>query len=163
MNCRFAASPEDQVGHDYRDPKGAALSQFHFYKKHPTLGVSPDLTLDQFVDLFLEGDLYFGDYHQHVRAYFDSGRHGVCPDQVCILRYEDLVEHKVEAIRQLEQALFGAERLTDAQRNAVAAATEFNTMKQAILKNPGTFHFNAERFFRSGRTDDWKDQLPQHR
>ena len=111
------------------------------------------------MDLFLEGDLYFGDYHQHVRAYFDSGRHGVCPDQVCILRYEDLVEHKVGAIRQLEQALFGAERLTDAQRNAVAAATEFNTMKQAILKNPGTFHFNAERFFRSGRTDDWKDQL----
>jgi hypothetical protein len=41
----------------------------------------------------------------------------------------------------------------------VAAATEFNTMKQSILQNPGTFHFNAERFFRSGRTDDWKDQL----
>ncbi len=153
--------PKTKLVMTYRDPKGAAVSQFHFYKKHPTLGVSPDLTLGQFVDLFLEGDLYFGDYHQHVEAYFDSGRHGVCPGQVCILRFEDLVEHKVEAICQLEQALFGEDRLTRAQRNAVAAATEFNTMKQSILKNPGTFHFNAEHFFRSGRTDDWKDQLTQ--
>ena len=153
--------PKTKLVMTYRDPKGAAVSQFHFYKKHPTLGVSPDLTLQQFVDLFLAGDLYFGDYHQHVEAYFDSGRHGVCPGQVCILRFEDLVEHKVEAICQLEQALFGEDRLTRAQRNAVAAATEFNTMKQSILKNPGTFHFNAEHFFRSGRTDDWKDQLTQ--
>ena len=85
--------PKTKLVMTYRDPKGAAVSQFHFYKKHPTLGVSPDLTLGQFVDLFLEGDLYFGDYHQHVEAYFDSGRHGVCPGQVCILRFEDLVEH----------------------------------------------------------------------
>ena len=118
------------------------------------------MTLGQFVAFFLEGDLYFGDYHPHVRAYFDSGRHGVCPDQVCILRFEDLVEHKVEAIRQLEQALFGEDRLTG-HSATVAAATEFNTMKQSILKNPGTFHFNAEHFFRSGRTDDWKDHLTQ--
>ena len=151
--------PKTKLVMTYRDPKGAAISQFHFYKKHPTLGVSPDLSLEQFVDLFLAGDLYFGDYHKHVQAYFDSGRHGVCPCQLCILRYEDLVEHKVESVRQLEQALFGKSRLTEEQRNAVAAATEFNTMKQSILQNPGTFHFNAERFFRSGRTDDWKDQL----
>ena len=142
----------------YRDPKGAAVSQFHFYKKHPTLGVSPDLTLDQFVGLFLEGDLYF-DYHQHVKGYFDSASNGIAPEQLCILRYEDLVENKVAAIQRLEQALFGGSVLTTDQRDRVAASTEFNTMKQSILKNPGTFHFNAERFFRSGTTDDWKKQL----
>ena len=151
--------PKTKLVMTYRDPKGAAVSQFHFYKKHPTLGVSPDLTLEQFVDLFLAGDLYFGDYHQHVQAYFDSGRQSICAGQICILRYEDLVEHKVDAIQQLEQALFGEGVLTEVQRNNVAAATEFNTMKQSILKNPGTFHFHAERFFRSGRTDDWKEQL----
>ena len=52
--------PKTRLIMTYRDPKGAAVSQFHFYKKHLTLGVSPDLTLDQFVDLFLEGDLYSG-------------------------------------------------------------------------------------------------------
>lgn len=151
--------PETRIIMTYRDPKGAAVSQFHFYKNHPTLGVSPDLTLDQFVGLFLEGDLYFGDYHQHVKGFFDSASNGIAPDQLCILRYEDLVENKVAAIQRLEQALFGGAALTTDQRDRVAASTEFNTMKQSILKNPGTFHFNAERFFRSGTTDDWKEQL----
>ena len=37
----------------------------------------------------------------------------------------------------------------------------FNTMKNAILNDPGTFHFNANRFFRSGKTDDWKAHLSE--
>lgn len=155
--------PKTRLIMTYRDPKGAAVSQFHFYKKHPTLGVSPDLTLDQFVDLFLEGDLYFGDYHQHVKGYFDSASNGIAPEQLCILRYEDLVENKVAAIQRLERALYGQSVLTGDQRHQVATSTEFNTMKQSILDNPGTFHFNANQFFRSGQTDDWKEQLsPQH-
>ena len=151
--------PKTKLIMTYRDPKGAAVSQFHFYKKHPTLGVSPDLTMEQFIELYLKGDLYFGDYHLHVKAYFDPAKLGVCPDQVCILRYEDLVEHKVAAIQQLERSLFGKPTLSQNQRQKVADSTEFNTMKKSILDNPGTFHFNANRFFRSGRTDDWKEQL----
>jgi len=151
--------PKTRLIMTYRDPKGAAVSQFHFYKQHPTLGVSCDLTLDQFVGLFLKGDLYFGDYHQHVKGYFNAASNGIAREQLCILRYEDLVENKHVAIQRLEQALFGQPVLTTDQRDRVAASTEFNTMKQSILKNPGTFHFNAERFFRSGRTDDWKQQL----
>jgi len=151
--------PKTRLIMTYRDPRGAVVSQFHFYKKHPTLGVSPDLTLDQFVELFLHGDLYFGDYHQHVKGYFHSAAQGIASEQLCILRYEDLVENKLLAIRRLEQALFGQTVLTAEQQDHIAASTEFNTMKQSILKNPGTFHFNAERFFRSGRTDDWKEQL----
>ena len=155
--------PKTRLIMTYRDPKGAAVSQFHFYKKHPTLGVSPDLTLDQFVGLFLEGDLYFGDYHEHVKGYFDAASKGIAPEQLCMLRYEDLVENKGFAIETLERFLFGQSVLTAGQRDHVAASTEFNTMKQSILDNPGTFHFNAERFFRSGRTNDWKEQLtPQN-
>lgn len=155
--------PKTRLIMTYRDPKGAAVSQFHFYKKHPTLGVSPDLTLDQFIGLFLEGDLYFGDYHHHVKGYFQSESNRIAPEQLCILRYEDLVENKVSSTHRLEQCLFGKSILTESQRAQVAASTEFNTMKQSILANPGTFHFNAQRFFRSGRTDDWKKQLtPGH-
>jgi hypothetical protein len=151
--------PKTKVVMTYRDPKGAAVSQFHFYQKHPSLGVSPDMTFDQFVALFLEGDLYFGDYHQHVQGYFQAGHHGICPKQLCILRYEDLVENKEASVRRLSRFLLGDHRLTEQQTTAVAQSTEFNTMKQAILDKPGTFHFNAHRFFRSGKTDDWKEQL----
>ena len=44
---------------------------------------------------------------------------------------------------------------------AVALSTEFNTMKEAIRKKPGSFHFNPDRFFLSVKTEDWKAQLPE--
>ena len=153
--------PKTKLVMTYRDPKGAAVSQYHFYKKHPTLGVSPDLTMTQFVDFFVEGDLYFGDYHQHVKSYFEAPKYGVNPDQLCILRYEDLVEDKLNSVKRLSQFLLGQPLPSAAHEAAVADSTEFNTMKNAILNNPGTFHFNANRFFRSGRTDDWKEQLTE--
>ena len=153
--------PKTKLVMTYRDPKGAAVSQYHFYKKHPTLGVSPDLTMAQFVNLFVDGDLYFGDYHQHVKSYFEASKFGVNPAQLCILRYEDLVEDKVNSVKRLSQFLLGHPLASPEQEAAVADSTEFNTMKNDILTNPGTFHFNANRFFRSGRTDDWKAQLTE--
>ena len=32
-------------------------------------------------------------------------------------------------------------------------------MKKEIIQNPGSFHFNPNTFFRSGKTDDWKEEL----
>lgn len=151
--------PETRIIMTYRDPKGAAVSQYHFYRNHPTLGVSKDMTIDSFVQHFVEGDLYFGDYHDHVSGYFNPEAHGVRSDQMCILRFEDLVMNKMRAVRQLTDFLLPSAMLTLEQAYAVAASTQFNTMKEGLLKNPGSFHFNPNQFFRSGRTDDWKEQL----
>ena len=151
--------PKTKVVMTYRDPKGAAVSQYHFYKSHPVLGVSDDLTMSQFVDLFIEGDLYFGDYHDHVTRYFNAKRYGISEDQLCIVRFEDLVEDKLASVRKLAAFLLPFQHLDEQTVMSVAASTEFNTMKEGIRKNPGSFHFNPERFFRSGKTEDWKDQL----
>ena len=153
--------PKTKLVMTYRDPKGAAVSQYHFYKKHPTLGVSPDMTMAQFINFFVDGDLYFGDYHQHVKSYFEASKFGVNPNQLCILRYEDLVEDKINSVKRLSQFLLGHPLPSSEDEAAIANSTEFNTMKNAILSNPGTFHFNANRFFRSGRTDDWKAHLSE--
>lgn len=153
--------PRTRIVMTYRDPKGAAISQYHFYRNHPTLGVADHLPLSRFIDYFLEGDLYFGDYHQHVTGYFSPAAHGIRPDQLLVLRFEDLVERKVRSVRALSRFLLG--RLLSAEAtHAVARSTEFNTMKSAIRNNPGSFHFNPDRFFRSGRTDDWAEQLSPH-
>lgn len=151
--------PDTQIIMTYRDPKGAAVSQYHFYKSHPTLGVSDDMTMESFVNHFVEGDLYFGDYHDHVAGYFNPEAYGVRKEQMCIMRFEDLVEDKMQAVRRLASFLLPSTSLTEEQVFQVAAATEFNTMKQGIINNPGSFHFNPDKFFRSGRTDDWKEQL----
>lgn len=150
--------PNTKLIMTYRDPKGAAISQYHFYRNHPTLGVADHLPLSRFIDFFLEGDLYFGDYHHHVASYADPSAHGIRPEQLLVLRFEDLVERKLRSVRSLSRFLLG--HLLPFQATLdVAQRTEFNTMKSAIRQNPGSFHFNPDRFFRSGRTDDWAEQL----
>jgi len=57
--------PKTRFIHLFRDPRGAFESQYHFYKSHPMLGVSEDFTMDEFAQMFVDGNMYFGDYHQH--------------------------------------------------------------------------------------------------
>ena len=78
---------------------------------------------------------------------------------MCLVRFEDLVEDKLNAVQTLSTFLLGG-ALNEQDTLAVALSTEFNTMKEAIRKKPGSFHFNPDRFFRSGKTEDWKAQLP---
>lgn len=143
-----------------RDPKGAAVSQFFFYRAHPLLGVSPELDMGTFVDLFLEGDLYFGDYHRHALGWLNPEGSKIPAANLLLLRYEDLVERKTETASLLADFLVPSHRLTAAQLDEIAQSTEFETMKKNIAENPGSFHFNPKTFFRSGTTRDWEQHLP---
>jgi hypothetical protein len=143
----------------YRDPRAVAVSQFFFYKAHPLLQVPADLTLDRFVSLFVEGHLYFGDYHQHTLEWLDGCGGRIASDQMLALRYEELVERKADVVDAMARHLGRGASLPAARRDAVAASTEFATMKEGITANPRTFHFNPATFFRAGRTDDWMNHL----
>lgn len=143
----------------YRDPRAVAVSQYFFYKAHPLLQVPADLTLERFVDLFVGGGLYFGDYHQHTLDWL-SGCHGrVAPQQMLALRYEELVQEKPAVVDALARHLGPGTTLSPERRDAISASTAFAAMKDSITANPGTFHFNPSTFFRAGRTDDWTNHL----
>lgn len=139
----------------YRDPRAVAVSQYFFYKAHPLLQVPAALTLDRFVDLFVDGHLYFGDYHQHTLDWL-RGCHGqVMPEQMLALRYEELVEEKPAVIEALVRFLKPGASLRAGESDSIAASTAFTAMKEGLMANPRTFHFNPTTFFRAGRTDDW--------
>jgi hypothetical protein len=141
-----------------RDPRAVVVSQYHFWRRHPLLGLDTDLDLDRFSELFVAGDLYFGDYFSHVLGWLEP-EGPVQPGQVCVLRYEDMVEHKRETLERLQRFLFPSVVLEPSQATAIAASTEFQTMKQELSSNPGSFHLNPSIYFRSGTTDDWRQQL----
>lgn len=141
-----------------RDPRAVVVSQYFFWMRHPLLGLDPDLDLERFSELFAAGDLYFGDYFRHVLGWI-APRGDVQADQVCVLRYEDMVERKAETVDRLQAFLFPGVALTEAQRQGIAASTEFNAMKREITANPGSFHLNPAVYFRSGTTDDWSQHL----
>ncbi|MBU3677514.1 MAG: sulfotransferase domain-containing protein, partial [Chitinophagaceae bacterium] len=139
--------------------RGVAVSQFHFYRYHPMLGVSDALDMDSFIDLFLEGNLYFGDYFEHTSSWINARNDRLGNNQVLSIRYEDLVERKTETLQQLSAYLFPQHTLSDDAANHIVASTEFERMKQAIKENPQTFHFNPDKFFREGKSMGWRDSL----
>jgi Sulfotransferase domain len=143
----------------FRDPKGAAVSQFFFYKNHPLLKVNPELDMETFIDFFLGGGLYFGDYHRQTLGWLSRCHGRIGHDQILAFRFEELVLNKYDCAKALGQFLFPQELFDDETLMKIAAATEFNTMKKEITENPRSFHFNPNTFFRSGTTDDWKEKL----
>ncbi|MEY3052338.1 MAG: hypothetical protein RLY31_2123 [Bacteroidota bacterium] len=143
----------------FRDPRGAAVSQYFFYRSHPLLQVSDSLTMEDFVPLFVKGGLYFGDYHLHTLDWLAAEGHALPAGSLLVLRYEDLVEQKLAVTARLAAHLLPGVSLPEERALRIAASTAFDTMKQRITDTPGSFHFNPSTFFRAGRPDDWRDRL----
>lgn len=141
-----------------RDPRAVVVSQYFFWIRHPLLGLNTNLDLDRFVQLFAEGDLYFGDYFSHVLGWLEP-QGVVRSEQVCALRYEDMVEQKLQTVQRLQAFLFPAQDLDPELARTIAASTDFDTMKQQISEHPGSFHLNPKIYFRAGTTDNWRQHL----
>ncbi len=153
--------PKSKFVFVFRDPKGAAVSQFFFYKNHPLLQVDPNLNMETFVDLFVDGGLYFGDYHRHSLGWLSRCHGKIAYDQILAFRFEELVLNKYDCAKTLGSFLLPDANFDDTTLMKIAEATEFNTMKKEITENPRSFHFNPNTFFRSGKTDDWKEKLSE--
>lgn len=143
----------------FRDPRGVAVSQHFFYKNHPLLQVDPLMTLDQFVEVFVDGNLYFGDYHRHTTAWLNYADARLAKDQLMVFRFEELVQRKPDCVKAIAHFLIPGTGMVASEVQRIAEATEFTTMKKEITENPRSFHFNPNTFFRSGRTDDWHEML----
>lgn len=150
--------PDTKFIYVYRDPKAAVVSQYFFYKSHPLLSFPQEMSMEAFVDLFLEGALYFGDYHQHVSDWKDNCQQQLDSDSLLFLRYEDLVERKEETAGRL-LSFMSKVTLSPLQMLEVIESTRFETMKNRIIEKPGSFHFNPSTFFRAGKINDWEDKL----
>ena len=143
-----------------RDPRAAILSQYHFYRKHPLLGAPADLSLEAVAEYFVAGTLYFGGYHEHALSWMNKARSEIKLENALFLRYEELVEDKMNAARLLAKFLSPHLAVPDTTLERVVAATGFDAMKQSITENPQSFHFKPDVFFRKGSTDEWRDALP---
>ena len=143
----------------FRDPRAVAVSQYFFWKRHPLLQVPADLDLDAFVERFVDGNLYFGDYHRHVLGWLHRKDLRVTPQQLLALRYEDLVDRKMDCARTLAQFIGCDATMTDKQLAKIVATTEFDKMKLEVTENPQSFHLNPKVYFRSGKSRDWEQHL----
>lgn len=143
----------------YRDPKAVAVSQYFFWKRHPLLAVPDDLSLDAFVELFIEGELYFGDYHDHVSGWIRRKDQRILDQNILALSYEDMVNRKTDVAQALARFLLPKSTFSSDDFVRIAEATEFKKMKDEVTNNPQSFHLNPKVYFRSGTTNDWQQKL----
>ena len=143
----------------FRDPRGAFESQFHFYKSHPMLGVDPGLTQEEFLEMFLEGNMYFGDYHQHTLEWLSGCNGKIAPESLLVVRYEDLVEEKFKTANRIADFVLPENNLSSEKMDEIIGATEFSKMKHEMTHNPQSFHFNPQTFFRQGKSYGWMEKL----
>ena len=165
VHCAYEDLPVRRIHPDtrflvvFRDPRAVAVSQYFFWKKHPLLKVDPELDLDSFVERFVDGDLYFGDYHRHVTGWLQRPDQRIAPDRLLALRYEDLVERKEACALEIGRFLGQSRQLSAEQLRAVVDSTDFDTMRAELTENPQSFHLDPKVYFRAGKTRDWEQHL----
>ena len=70
-----------------RNPKDQAVSYYHFHETAKYLG-GVKWDWDEFVQLYLRGDLVYGSWFQHVKGWFQLAEDH--PDRVLVILYEEL-------------------------------------------------------------------------
>lgn len=134
----------DRVG----DPMPAAPDDIHaFWRDWITRGWFPWES---------EGYPYWGNLH-HTRTWWDYRQ---LPN-ICFVHYNDLLADLAGEIQQV--ADFLKIPLAEEQRQAIAKAVAFDTMRERALKDdhgkPSAFTEGAKTFFFKGTNGRWKDVL----
>jgi hypothetical protein len=109
--------------------------------------------------MFVEGDLYFGDYHHHVLSWLHRQDSRIDRQQILALRYEDLVERKLESAQAMSRFILPGDTFDHSELTEIAISTDFEKMKSDITRNPQSFHLNPKVYFRAGKTNDWEAHL----
>ena len=140
-----------------RNPKDVAVSYFNFYRASGILGKFSG-TFDDFFSLFIKGDVVYGDFFEHVVAwwkYKDDTR-------FLFLFYEDMKKDLYKASKDISDFLnldLSEERLKE-----ITEQTTFRVMKDDRTLNfealPVTLYDSSiSKYMRKGEVGDWANTL----
>ncbi|KAG3259577.1 sulfotransferase 1A1-like [Ictidomys tridecemlineatus] len=136
-----------------RNAKDVAVSYYNFYKMakgHPEPG-----TWDSFLEKFMDGQVSFGSWYQHVLKWGELGR----THPVLYLFYEDLKENPKREIKKILEFL--GRSLSEETVDHIVQHTSFKEMKKNPMANYSTIpteimDHNISPFMRKGIVGDWK-------
>ncbi|KAM4814120.1 sulfotransferase 1A1-like [Urocitellus parryii] len=136
-----------------RNAKDVAVSFYNFYKMakgHPEPG-----TWDNFLEKFMDGQVSFGSWYQHVLEWGKLSR----THPVLYLFYEDLKENPKREIKKILEFL--GRSLSEEMVDHIVQHTSFEEMKKNPMTNYTTMpteimDHNISPFMRKGIVGDWK-------
>ncbi|CAJ0582353.1 unnamed protein product, partial [Mesorhabditis spiculigera] len=140
-----------------RNPKDCLVSYYHHNRNFKIYNWA-DGSFDAFFELFISGQLAFGDYFDHLLGWLPC----LESPNVLFLTYEEMCEDLVTAVHRIGTFIGGhaAELVEDPEKlNAVVDASRLDSMK----KDQGRWFpqniLHKTEFIRKGGSRDWKNYL----
>lgn len=112
-----------------RDPKDVCISYYKFTQSLEMLTGRVDLTFDEWVDVWLGGNVDYGEWCDWLKPYW-ANRH--CA-HYCFTTYEGILADPAGEIRKIGEFL--GYTLEEAEVEDVREKIKFNNMKQALMKS----------------------------
>ena len=152
MPCGLPCNTLGRYINVIRNPKDVAVSYFHHYNSYPYY---PNYEWSKFIDLFINGELEYGDYFDHVLSWWAHKD----DDNVLILKYEDMKKDLPSAVATI--ATFIDQDISKELVEEIAHKTTFENMRRDSLANYEQLRrFKAPTrtdFMRKGDVGDWKN------
>lgn len=142
-----------------RNPKDLLVSYHHHARI--TFAQAFNGTWEDFVQYFVDGNLMYGNYAEHIKEAWEKKNH----PNLHIIFYEDLKANVMGELKRLDTFL--GTKLTPQQLANVARHASFQEMKKRGVMDTKENHIitNVEitkkegGFFRKGETGDWKNKF----
>ncbi|KAM4633223.1 sulfotransferase 2B1-like [Polymixia lowei] len=139
-----------------RNPKDVVVSSYHFHQMASFLD-DPG-TFQEFMDKFLEGQVLFGKWTDHVKSW----RHTELGDRILYITYEEMVQDLRGALRRFSDFL--GSNLSEEVIQRIAEHCCFNSMKTNCMSNYSLvpqeiMDSNKSPFLRKGIAGDWKNHF----
>ncbi|KAM6223538.1 sulfotransferase 2A1-like [Rhynchocyon petersi] len=139
-----------------RNPRDVLTSGYHFYKAVKCVQ-NPE-SFDQYLDWFLQGNVSYGSWFDHVRGWLSmKGK-----DNFLIISYEDLHKDTRATVGKISQFL--GKELSPEELNSVLKHISFNVMKDNKMSNftlisDDVMDHSKGKLMRKGITGDWKNHF----
>lgn len=136
-----------------RNPKDVFVSFYYF---HQMAGFLEDPgTFDEFLDKFLQGNLVFGKWTDHIKSW----RNTKLGDRIMYITYEEMKKDLPAALRKISSFL--GKNLSDEVIKKIAENCSFETMKDNPMSNFSLvpkIYMDSDKspFLRKGVAGDWK-------
>jgi len=159
--------PKNKVIFVDRDPRAVACSAYHFFcelkDSEDTVFVGPYVDLfnvkdiNQFADLFLSGNFFYGDYFEYNEEWKKDFKKTHPEADILYVSFEWLKSNLVNAVQVIADFL----NISDCDYVEVAEKSSFKSAAKKQVKKVRETDFNASKLYRSGKLNGWRHELDE--
>ncbi|KAJ1269429.1 hypothetical protein BS78_07G211200 [Paspalum vaginatum] len=160
-----ATEPGCKIVYVCRDAKDQLISGWNFANKFRVKDGLEPLPIEATVELFCNGQTFYGPYWDHVLGYWHA--HVANPQKVLFFKYEEMQTDPATHVRRLAEFVglpFSSEEEDGGMVDAIVELCSFGRMSRMVATKGGHTEFSSgvvpnKAYFRRGVVGDWANHL----